>query len=116
MNSTAGVVISDSKGNRCEKLEYINTAEIGSMLVGSFKVPGLRNLAKTAPYMHDGRFADIHAVLSYYRNPPEKYKHDESHELSALRTLDDKALQQLAAFLNTLNSSKDPESRWFKSP
>ncbi len=34
--------------------------------VGRFKVPGLRNVALTAPYMHDGRFATLEAVLAHY--------------------------------------------------
>lgn len=33
---------------------------------GKFKVPTLRNIALTAPYMHDGRFADLDAVLDHY--------------------------------------------------
>jgi len=31
-----------------------------------FKVPSLRNLAFTAPYMHDGRFLTLGAVLDHY--------------------------------------------------
>ena len=32
-----------------------------------FAVPTLRNVAKSAPYMHDGRFATLGEVLSHYR-------------------------------------------------
>ncbi len=35
-------------------------------LVGSFKTPGLRGLASTAPYMHDGSEATLEAVVEYY--------------------------------------------------
>jgi cytochrome c peroxidase len=31
-----------------------------------FKVPSLRNVEKTAPYMHDGRFGTLEAVLDHY--------------------------------------------------
>lgn len=31
-----------------------------------FKVPSLRNIEKTAPYMHDGRFFTLDAVLNHY--------------------------------------------------
>lgn len=67
-----------------------------------FKVPSLRNLAYTAPYMHDGRFYSLDAVLNHY-----------SDEVKDMPTLDpllkngialtatEKA--QLKAFLNTLN-------------
>ena len=34
--------------------------------VGRFKVPSLRNVALTPPYMHDGRFATLGAVLAHY--------------------------------------------------
>ncbi|MEJ2112656.1 MAG: cytochrome c peroxidase, partial [Flavobacteriaceae bacterium] len=33
---------------------------------GKFKTPSLRNLAFTAPYMHDGRFATIEEVINHY--------------------------------------------------
>jgi len=32
----------------------------------TFKVPSLRNLTYTSPYMHDGRFISINAVLDHY--------------------------------------------------
>lgn len=31
-----------------------------------FKVPSLRNVEKTAPYMHDGRFATLSAVMDHF--------------------------------------------------
>jgi len=33
---------------------------------GRFKTPGLRNIALTAPYMHDGRFRTLEQVLDHY--------------------------------------------------
>lgn len=33
---------------------------------GRFRVATLRNIALTAPYMHDGRFADLEAVIDHY--------------------------------------------------
>jgi cytochrome c peroxidase len=33
---------------------------------GKFKSPTLRNLAYTAPYMHDGRFATLDEVINHY--------------------------------------------------
>jgi len=33
---------------------------------GKFKVPTLRNIALTAPYMHDGRFSTLEQVLDHY--------------------------------------------------
>jgi cytochrome c peroxidase len=31
-----------------------------------FKVPSLSNIALTAPYMHDGRFATLEEVIDHY--------------------------------------------------
>ena len=33
---------------------------------GRFKIPSLRNVAVTAPYMHNGAFADLHTVVDFY--------------------------------------------------
>lgn len=33
-----------------------------------FKVPSLRNIELTAPYMHDGRFGSLASVLNFYSN------------------------------------------------
>lgn len=47
--------------------------DIGRMAVtknpedrGKFKTPSLRNIARTAPYMHDGRFATLEEVVEHY--------------------------------------------------
>ena len=34
--------------------------------IGKFKTPNLKNIALTAPYMHDGRFADLEEVVDFY--------------------------------------------------
>ncbi len=43
--------------------------------LGKFKVPGLRNVAATAPYMHNGVFATLEEVLRYYNNPKGFFPH-----------------------------------------
>ena len=46
-------------------------------LCGAFKVPTLRNVALTAPYFHNGKFATLREVVSFYvrrdTNPEEWY-------------------------------------------
>ncbi|MEK6479303.1 cytochrome c peroxidase [Catalinimonas sp. 4WD22] len=37
-----------------------------STQIGAYKTPSLRNLAHTAPYMHDGRFQSLSEVLDHY--------------------------------------------------
>jgi cytochrome c peroxidase len=71
-----------------------------------FKVPSLRNLSFTAPYMHDGRFFTLGAVLDHYTKQVQK-----TPNLDALLQqnstpgilLSTKEKLQLLAFLNTLN-------------
>ncbi|HUR31171.1 MAG TPA: cytochrome c peroxidase [Saprospiraceae bacterium] len=41
-------------------------------LVGVFKIPSLRNVALTAPYMHDGRFATLEDVVNHYNTGIQK--------------------------------------------
>lgn len=38
-------------------------------LDGRFRAPTLRNIAVTAPYMHDGRFATLEEVIDHYASP-----------------------------------------------
>lgn len=38
---------------------------------GRFKIPTLRNLAFSAPYMHDGRFATLDEVIDFYNAGPK---------------------------------------------
>lgn len=46
-----------------------------SLDLGRFKVPGLRNIALTAPYMHNGQFATLEEVVDYYDNPDQFVQH-----------------------------------------
>ena len=39
---------------------------------GKFKSPSIRNLAFTAPYMHDGRFATLEEVINHYSEGLQK--------------------------------------------
>lgn len=51
-------------------LNDIGRAEVSGSVNDNykFKVPSLRNVALTAPYMHDGRFGSLESVLNFYRN------------------------------------------------
>ena len=41
---------------------------------GKFKIPTLRNVSVTAPYMHDGRFASLNDVLDFYSSGIKPHK------------------------------------------
>lgn len=66
-----------------------------------FKVPGLRNVSYTYPYMHDGRFANLRAVLEHYQTVAAS--DSVPAELHHLQVLSDDDLNDLTSFLLTLN-------------
>jgi cytochrome c peroxidase len=68
-----------------------------------FKVPSLRNLSYTNPYMHDGRFNKLHQVLNHYLNI--KDNKTLSPELKRPIQLNSNQKTDLIAFLLTLNDS-----------
>lgn len=69
-----------------------------------FKVPSLRNLKYTAPYMHDGKFYTLEAVINHYRFQIQQTANLDPI-LKAKKSIDlsDKEVKDLIAFLNTLN-------------
>jgi cytochrome c peroxidase len=72
------------------------------------RVPTLRNIALTAPYMHDGRLPTLDDVLDHYARAAERPVGDtrlRSFNLSAAERAD------LIAFLNTLTDSGLPGDR-----
>ena len=76
---------------------------------GKFKVPSLRNIALTAPYMHDGRFTTLEQVVDHYDSgvrrsktlDPNLAKHPDS---GLGLSPEDKAA--LVAFLKTLTDEE----------
>jgi cytochrome c peroxidase len=91
---------------------------------GKFKIPSLRNVALTAPYMHDGRFETLDEVIEHYSEGIE----DNPNLDTRLKSLDGKPMafhipdqdkRAIIAFLNTLTDQQmitDPKfSNPFKS-
>ena len=70
---------------------------------GKFKAPTLRNIALSAPYMHDGRFATLEAVIDHY-NSGGHYALNKSPLVRPL-DLDPTEQRQLLAFLHTLTDT-----------
>jgi cytochrome c peroxidase len=67
------------------------------------KVPTLRNVALTAPYMHDGRFASLDAVLAHYSDLARPRQGASHIDPRLPRTpLTDEERRQLKAFLESL--------------
>ena len=75
-------------------------------LKGAFKTPTLRNVANTAPYMHNGELATLEAVIDHYIDG-WKSKPDLSPDIKPIDlTKQEKA--DLIAFLETLSEQADP--------
>lgn len=92
---------------------------------GKFKVPTLRNVAVTAPYMHNGVFQDLRTVVLFYNkynsksakrqiNPetgtqwaaPEVAENLALTELRSAPALDDRRIDALIAFMKTLTDQR----------
>lgn len=77
-----------------------------SLTEGAFKSPSLRNITKTAPYMHDGRFETLEEVIQFYSEEVQP------HEASFFQWIsqpnftgfgfDETQKADLLAFLHTL--------------
>ncbi len=73
---------------------------------GRFRTPGLRNVAVTAPYMHDGRFATLEQVIRHYAVGGEAARHGDPDPrrdplIVGFRITDDE-IADLIAFLESL--------------
>ncbi|WP_028788961.1 cytochrome-c peroxidase [Terrimonas ferruginea] len=69
-----------------------------------FKVPSLRNLSYTAPYMHDGRFYTLDAVIDHYRSRVQNTPNlDPSLQPGQGIAISDDEKTKLIAFLKTLD-------------
>ena len=89
----------DGASRDCDLLDSAQRTEVEALMNGAFKVPGLRNVGLTAPYMHDGRYETLEQVIRHYQQPPAGF-----HELRPLPDLSDDAVGEIAAFLDTLNT------------
>ncbi|MBM7420823.1 MULTISPECIES: cytochrome-c peroxidase [Chryseobacterium] len=69
-----------------------------------FKIPSLRNLAYTYPYMHDGRFKTLNEVLEHYENGIFKSP-TLAKQLEKPIIFNSQEKEDLLAFLGTLNDS-----------
>lgn len=89
----------------CGHLKHLPKTWVGKS--GAFKTPTLRNLALTAPYMHNGTHTTLDAVLAHYNTGSPL-------ALAALRTnlsplnLTPWELEQIGAFLRTLDTKPMP--------
>ncbi|CAH0995828.1 Cytochrome c551 peroxidase [Emticicia aquatica] len=84
-----------------------------------FKVPSLRNISVTAPYMHDGRFYTLEAVLKHYSEsvldvPTLDPALKNGQKLGIQTTADEQ--KKLIAFLKTLTDDEFLKNKRFAAP
>jgi len=81
---------------------------------GKFRVPSLRNVALTAPYMHDGRFATLEEVVEHYGSGG----HGIINEDPNIRpfTLTERDKQDLISFLHMLTDTTFTQKEAFSNP
>ncbi len=81
---------------------------------GEFKVPSLRNVTLTAPYLHDGRLATLPQVLRHYSELDLERLHADGERILEPLHLSPRELDDLQAFLVSLS---DPgATRWQAPP
>ena len=86
---------------------------------GKFKVPSLRNIAVTLPYMHDGRFQTLEEVIDHYN---EGIKESATVDPAILNTKDsglfltDQDKEDLINFLKTLTDDTFLNNEEYESP
>ena len=89
---------SDAKPEECTSLRFMLQNEIPAFMQGAYKVPSLRNVTKTAPYLHDGRYDSLQDVIHHYTE-----SHQQINELTPIK-LNAREVQQLVGFLESLST------------
>lgn len=87
---------------------------------GRFKIPSLRNVELTAPYMHDGRFENLEAVIDHYNEGIQIHPaldwnlRNGDNPVKLGLTAEEK--RGLVAFLKTLTDYEFIEDERFSNP
>ncbi len=81
----------------------------------TFKVPSLRNVEMTYPYMHDGRFKKLKDVVNYYADP-KNFSRAADPLLFKIGMLNEEEKKELLSFLLTLKDKEFLYDRRFADP
>ncbi len=82
---------------------------------GMFRSPSLRNIALTPPYMHDGSFQTLEAVIEHYNSGGHYADNVVTGSITQLN-LSEYDKQALLAFLHTLTDTTYYDNPAFKNP
>ena len=100
--SLLGPYSDDASGVAATKTRHV---ELQHANFGQFKTPSLRNVALTAPYMHDGRYATLREVVRHYSELDMERIHTHGEQLLRPLRLTDTEVHDLVAFLETLTGA-----------
>ena len=81
----------------------------------AYKVPTLRNIERTYPYMHDGRFKKLKDVLNYYGSN-EDHTTNQDPKMNKIGELTFEDKQNILLFLQTLTDKEFIGDRRFANP
>ena len=81
------------------------TAQITPADYGAFRTPPLRNIARTAPYMHGGQFQTLREVVQFYSDRTGALPPDPAHPepLNEPLNLSEAQIDAIVAFLESLS-------------
>jgi cytochrome c peroxidase len=74
---------------------------------GEWRVPGLRNVARTAPYMHNGSLTTLRDVVMHYSEIREDRLHADGERILKRLDLNEAEVGDLVAFLESLSPRGD---------
>jgi len=97
--NAAGHFSDDPEGLRAQRLSSLESLP---EQLGAFRVPTLRNVALSPPYMHGGQHADLGEVLAHYNSLSESPREGETDPMLEPLGLTEDQLLQLEAFLESL--------------
>ena len=83
---------------------------------GKFRTPSLRDIALTAPYMHDGRFATLREVLEFYNSGVNLHENLSAPLDGSPLGLSEAELSELEDFLKTLSDESVTSNPAFSDP
>lgn len=92
----------DATGSAATKTRHVALAHRN---FGEFRVPGLRNVARTAPYMHNGSLATLADVVRHYSELDLDRLHAEGESLLRPLRLTREESADLVAFLESLSDA-----------
>lgn len=120
--------INPSAGATNNGLDLVSTDDLGvfeaianPQFLGAFKVPSLKNIELTAPYMHDGRFATLQEVVEHYNSGVQDHPNlsnslKDPNGMPQRLNLTDQQIADVVNFLKTLTDTDITADPKFSDP